>query len=114
MPELPEIQALAERLEAALGGHELTRIDVLQFSALKTVDPSPLDLHGRSLSSIGRRGKFLIFDFESERLLLHLSQGGRIDVESQPKSTKPKGALFRMRFSAAPAVFVKEFGTERK
>jgi formamidopyrimidine-DNA glycosylase len=34
MPELPEVQALAERLEEAVGGGSLERFDLLQFSSL--------------------------------------------------------------------------------
>ena len=49
MPELPEMQALAERLDSALAGATLTGVEPLQFSALKTFDP-PLD-------SIVRHGK---------------------------------------------------------
>ena len=63
---------------------------------------------------VGHRGKFLVFEFGGPRLLVHLSQGGRVDVEDPPKTTKPKGAVVRLRFDAAPAVLVKEFGTERK
>jgi hypothetical protein len=46
------MQALAERLEAAVGGMRIERIDALQFSALKTVTPAPDQLHGRALRSM--------------------------------------------------------------
>jgi formamidopyrimidine-DNA glycosylase len=114
MPELPELQALSERLSETLAGHELRRADALQFSALKTVTPSPYDVVGKRVSSVGRRGKYLIFDFDDVRLLVHLAQGGRIDFELPPKMTKPKGAVARFRFDDAPAILVKEYGTERK
>ena len=45
---------------------------------------------------------------------MHLSQGGRIDVEAPPKTTKPRGAVVRLRFEGHPSVLVKEFGRERK
>lgn len=108
------MQALAERLEAAVGGAVFDRADVLQFSALKTYSPSPDDLKGRGLDGVGRRGKYAIMRFADRRLVFHLSQGGRVDVEDPPKSTKPKGAVVRLRFEDAPAVLIKEFGTERK
>jgi formamidopyrimidine-DNA glycosylase len=114
MPELPEMQALAERLEAALAGAALEGTDALQFSALKTFDPSPDTLLGRSLDGVGRRGKYLVLRFRPERLLIHLSQGGRVDLEDPPKKTKPRGAVLRIRFEGAPSVLVKEFGTERR
>jgi formamidopyrimidine-DNA glycosylase len=118
MPELPEVQALAERLEAALEGAEVASLRPMQFSALKTFDPAPESLIGHPLRGVGRRGKFLVFDFgeANPRLLIHLSQGGRIDIEQTPKQTKPKGSVLRILFKGPgrPAVLVKEFGTERK
>src|SRR5450756_1508691 len=41
MPELPEMQALAERLDVALAGSVVARVDPLGFTALKTVTPGP-------------------------------------------------------------------------
>jgi formamidopyrimidine-DNA glycosylase len=86
---------------------------------------------------VGRRGKFVIFEFAGPagpgggaageavagpaaeavagpRLLIHLSQGGRVDIEDPPKQTRPRGAVVRLRFEDRPAVLLKEFGTERK
>lgn len=114
MPELPEVQALAERLDAALAGSALERFDLLQFSSLKTVTPRPSELLGSVLSRVGRRGKYLVLELGGPRLLVHLSQGGRVDLEDPPKATKPRGSVARLRFSGGPSVLVKEFGRERK
>lgn len=115
MPEMPEIQALAERVHDAVGGEALDGFDLLQFSSLKTVTPRPAELVGRRLEDVGRRGKYLILGFErGDRMLVHLSQGGRLDVEAPPKATKPRGSVARLRFSEAPSLLIKEFGKERK
>lgn len=114
MPELPEIQGLAERLEAAVGGAPFAGAVPLQFSALKTVAPGPETLVGQTLERVGRRGKFCVMEFGGPRLLFHLSQGGRVDIEDPPKTTKPKGSVVRLRFEGKPSVLIKEFGTERK
>lgn len=108
------MQALAERLDDAVNGATLQSFDLLQFSALKTVTPSPFDLAGKELASVGRRGKYLIFDFGVARALIHLSQGGRVDIEDPPKKTRPRGAVARLSFDGAASILVKEFGTERK
>ena len=108
------MQALAERLEAAVGGAEVEAAESLQFSALKTFDPRPETLYGRRLVSVGRRGKFLAFDLDGPRILVHLSQGGRVDVEKPPKKTRPKQGVARFRFAERPSLLVKEHGTERK
>jgi formamidopyrimidine-DNA glycosylase len=114
MPELPEVQALAERLDEVLRGATFAGAAPLQFSALKTFDPSPEALVGAVVERVGRRGKFCVIELVGFRLLFHLSQGGRVDVEDPPKTTKPKGAVVRFRFDGRPAVLVKEYGTERK
>ena len=108
------MQALAERLDAALSGAALTGADPLQFSALKTFDPPPEAVFGRTVEGVGRRGKYLVLSLEGPRILVHLSQGGRVDVEDPPKTTQPRGAVVRFRFDGRPSVLVKEFGTERR
>jgi formamidopyrimidine-DNA glycosylase len=114
MPELPEVQALAERLATAVGGSPFRGAEVLQFSSLKTVSPRPESLTGSTLEEVGRRGKFVVMGFGGPRLLIHLSQGGRVEVEDPPKKTRPRGAVVRLTFDGRPSVLVKEFGRERK
>jgi formamidopyrimidine-DNA glycosylase len=114
VPELPEIAALAERLAGRLVGARLTAVTPLQFSALKTVVPGPESLVGREVAAVGHRGKYLVADLSGPRLLVHLSQGGRVDLEEPPKTTRPKGAVVRFSFEPGPSVLVKEYGTERK
>jgi len=115
MPELPEMQALAERIGFVITGSELVALDALQFSSLKTYAPRPAALIGRGVTDVGRRGKFLVIGLDQGyRLLVHLSQGGRVDVEDPPKVTKPRGAVLRIRSEGRPSVLVKEFGRERK
>ena len=115
MPEMPEVQALAERLDEVLAGAALEGLDLLQFSSLKTFAPKPADALGRTIEGMGRRGKYVILELDGGlRLLVHLSQGGRVDVEAPPKSTKPRGAVLRIRAHDRPSVLVKEFGKERK
>jgi formamidopyrimidine-DNA glycosylase len=115
MPEMPEVQALAERLDEVLAGATLDALDMLQFSSLKTFTPKPAEALGRSIERVVRRGKYLVVELDDGlRVLVHLSQGGRVDVEAPPKSTKPRGSVLRIRAHDRPSVLVKEFGKERK
>src|SRR6266540_2710371 len=66
VPELPEVQALAERLDAAVAGAPFAGAAVLQFSSLKTFTPRPESLVGATLQRVGRRGKFVVFEFAGE------------------------------------------------
>ena len=115
------MQALSERLDALLAGATLERADLLGFSSLKTYAPTPDSLAGHTLRSVGRRAKYLVWEFDDgERMVLHLSQAGRLDIEEPPKKTKPRGAVARFTFTtstASPAtlaVLVREYGTQRK
>jgi formamidopyrimidine-DNA glycosylase len=121
VPELPEMQALSERLDALLAGSTLERADLLGFSSLKTYAPSPDSLVGTSLLSVRRRAKYLVWEFEGgTRMVLHLSQAGRLDVEEPPKRTKPRGSVARFVFLPegdkvhAVGILVREHGTQRK
>lgn len=114
MPELPQMQALAERLHELLAGARLERVTPIQFFAAKTVDPPASSLVGLEVLRVGRRGKYLVMALDGPRLLVHLSQGGRVVVEDPPKTTRPKGAVVRLSFEQRPSVLVKEYGTQRK
>ena len=115
MPELPEMQALAERLDAVLSDREVIGVDPLGFTALKTVAPGPDQLDGARVVGVGRRGKYLVLTLDSGlRVLIHLSQAGRLDVENPAKVTRPKGSVVRFRFDDDSAILVREHGTQRK
>ena len=109
------MQALAERLQDRLGGAALAGVQPIGFSGLKTFDPPPESLVGRTLDHTGRRGKYLILDFGGPRIFVHLSQAGRLDVEEPPKTTRGgKGGVVRLRFDNDVALLLREHGTERK
>lgn len=114
MPELPEIRALAERLDEALAGRRLASAKLLGFWALKTVTPALSDLEGSTLERVWSRGKFLVCDFSTAgAVAVHLGQAGRLDLERPPKSTRPRGSLVRLDLEEA-AVLVREHGSERR
>ena len=118
---MPEMQALSERLDGLLAGSTLDRADLLGFSSLKTYAPTPDELYGHTLLSVGRRAKYLVWEFDDgKRMVLHLSQAGRLDIEDPPKKTKPRGAVARFTFTttgpspSTVGVLVREYGTQRK
>ena len=114
MPELPQVRALAERLDELLAAATFRGADPLHFTALKTVEPTPESLEGRTVSGASSRGKWLTLDLGGPRILVHLSQSGRVVIEDPPKATRPRGGVVRLRFDGRPSVMVKEFGTDRR
>jgi formamidopyrimidine-DNA glycosylase len=114
VPELPEIRALAERVQDAAGRLELTGVAVPSFSGLKTVDPSPADIVGATLERVSGHGKYLVLGFGNRgRMLVHLGNAGRVDLERPPKATRPRGSLVRLEFGTI-GLLVREHGTERR
>ncbi len=121
MPELPEMQALAERLALFTEGRTLEKVDLLGFSSLKTFAPPVEELYGQEVRSITRRAKYLVWTFsEGPRIVMHLSQAGRVDTEVPVKKTRPRGSVARFVLSGSSpddserAVLVREHGTQRK
>lgn len=115
------MEALAERLRPVLVGAELTGVEPIGFTGLKTVVPPAEGRLGHRVTGIGRRAKYLVLEFDDDhRILVHLSQAGRLDVEDPPpaKPKRPKGAVVRLTFTRADgapvSILVREWGTERK
>ncbi len=120
MPEMPEVQAHAERMSSALGGATLKRFELLNFAALKTFDP-PVDAAvGASLIGVERRAKYLLLRFDNGVThVVHLMQGGRLRLDPK-RSKKPRLGLARWVFTGSAsgddeeAWLLTEAGTERK
>src|SRR5688572_17943780 len=113
MPELPEIQAHAERLDATFASAKLERFVPLAFTALKTAVPPADSTHGHELVFVGRRGKHLLLDVGVATFVVHLMQGGRLKVDEK-QSAKPRFGQARWRFADGRALLLTEAGTERK
>ncbi len=122
MPEMPEVQAHAERLTESFAGRRLKAFRPLTFTALKTATPPPDQAYGLPLLQVGRRGKFLLVTFEPVTFVVHLMQGGRLLVDTK-QSSKPRGGQARFLFehragdppgSDPPALLLTEQGTERR
>ena len=122
MPEMPEIQAHAERLTEQFSGRVLTGFTPLNFTALKTAVPPPSDAFGSPLVEVGRRGKYLLLRFEPVTFVVHLMQGGRL-VPDEKRSAKPRGGQARFVFEPVErddgsidetALLLTEQGKERR
>src|SRR5512144_2686010 len=113
MPELPEVQAHAERLTEQFSGRRLTKFLPLTFTALKTAIPRPDTAYGLPLQRVGRRGKYLKLEFGPVVFVVHLMQGGRLLVDEK-QSPKPRNGQARFVFDSGPALLLTEAGTERR
>ena len=77
MPEMPEVQGLADFLDDRLAGLHITKASVAQIAALKTFDPPITALVGLEITGATRHGKFIdIATTEGVHLIFHLAKAG--------------------------------------
>ncbi|MFF0532536.1 Fpg/Nei family DNA glycosylase [Nocardia amikacinitolerans] len=123
MPELPEVEALAQFLREHAVGAVVGRVDVAALSAVKTFDPPVTALSGRDVTGAGRWGKFLGMDCSGLWLITHLSRGGWLRWIDEPSPTPPKPGgksplALRVHFftpeGATPAFDLTEAGTKKR
>ena len=96
MPELPEVEALADHLRRHAVGLPIGRVDVSAFSVLKTFDPPPTALYGVEVTDAHRWGKYLGLQAGDLHLITHLSRAGwlRWSDKLAPAPLKPgKGPI---------------------
>jgi formamidopyrimidine-DNA glycosylase len=113
MPELPELQAHAERFNERYRGSRLERFRPLSFTVMKTAVPSPDAAHGHTLSEFTRVGKYLIAHFGGASFAIHLMQGGRL-IEDTKQAAKPRGGLARWVFDDGRAWLLTEQAREHR
>jgi formamidopyrimidine-DNA glycosylase len=79
MPELPEVETVRVRLEPGLVGRRFDSVEILDSRLTRPVEPAEVaaEIQGERVAAIERRGKYLIFRFESRLVLLvHLRMTG--------------------------------------
>ena len=79
MPELPEVETVRRQLEPVLVGRRFDRVEINDPRLVRPFEPVAVaaELEGERVAEVDRRGKYLIFRFESGRVLLvHLRMTG--------------------------------------
>lgn len=79
MPELPEVETVRRQLEAALVGGVIRAVDVWQSDKEQPKGESFCRvLIGKTIYSIERRGKLLLWRFLDDALAIHLKMTGKL------------------------------------
>ena len=90
MPELPDIVLYINAIERVALGHRLKKLQIVSPFVLRTFDPPPAALQGRTLQSISRIGKQFIFDFGCGFFAVtHLMIAGRWRWSAKPNDKTP-------------------------
>ena len=114
MPELPEVEITARRLDRALRGARVESALAPGLVTMKTFDP-PLDaLAGREVTGVRRRGKMLIAEFGDLSLLIHLMSAGRLQLWDKRASLRDKASRILVRIEDGRELRLREFGTQQR
>lgn len=88
MPELPEVETTRRGIEPHLAGRRIDEIRIRERRLRWPVDAHlPARVEGRTVTGLGRRGKYLLVNFGEPALLIHLGMSGSLrflDREEQP------------------------------
>jgi formamidopyrimidine-DNA glycosylase len=118
MPELPEVEALADYLRCHAVGRTVERVDIAALSALKTFDPAVSALYGLPVTGAYRWGKYLGLQVGDYYLIVHLSRAGwlRWSEKLSPGLLKPgKGPIaLRVRLGENVGFDLTEAGTQKR
>jgi len=83
MPEMPEIETIARKLRKAIIGKCIQKVHLSGLPLRKPVAATfAIQVEGRSIRRIHRRGKYLVLELEPlSYCLIHLGMSGRIVVD---------------------------------
>jgi formamidopyrimidine-DNA glycosylase len=114
MPELPEVEITARRLDTALRGARVESILAPGMNVMKTFEP-PLDsLADRELTGVRRVGKMPVVEFGALALLIHLMSAGRLRVFDKRASLKDRASRVLIRLEGERELRLREFGTKQR
>ena len=93
MPELPEVETTRILLAQVLVGRTIDDVEVSRARMLRR-QPRPRDfvdrLRGRMVTSLGRRGKFLLGEVGDDfTLVVHLGMSGRMSIRKSVEARAP-------------------------
>jgi len=118
LPELPEVEALADHLRRHALGKTVERVDIASLSALKTFDPPTTALRGGTVVAAHRWGKYLGLQIDGHYLIVHLSRAGwlRWSDKLSPAPLKPgKGPIaLRVHLGGGDGFDLTEAGTQKR
>jgi formamidopyrimidine-DNA glycosylase len=92
MPELPDILIYIECLERRVVGQQIAKARIYNPFLVRTFDPPISTLEGKTIQSLRRLGKRIVFTFDDQLfLILHLMIAGRLHWKL--KGAKPPGKM---------------------
>jgi formamidopyrimidine-DNA glycosylase len=114
MPELPEVEITARRLDAALRGACVESVLAPGMNVMKTFEPPLEELAGREIAAVRRVGKMPVIELGDLALLIHLMSAGRLRVFEKRASPKDRASRVLVRLEDGRELRLREFGTKQR
>jgi formamidopyrimidine-DNA glycosylase len=130
MPELPEVEITARRLDSALRGAAVESAVAPGMNVMKTFEPPLEEMVGRKVTGVRRVGKMPVVHFTSTSssrrrssprstsgelaLLIHLMSAGRLRVFEKRASPKDRASRILVRLDDGRELRLREFGTKQR
>jgi len=114
MPEIPEVEITARRLDSALRGVRVEAARAPGMNAMKTFDPPLESLEDREVSGVRRVGKMPVVELGELSLLVHLMSAGRLQVFDKPASPRDRASRLLIRLDDGRELRLREFGTKQR
>ncbi len=102
MPELPDLDIVADALHAALTGRPVTGVRALAPLAVRGTPAELGALVGQGLARVTRVGKFLDLDLERDRVVVNPMLTGRFQLAGRGEKA-PSGMAVEVVFGPRPA-----------
>jgi formamidopyrimidine-DNA glycosylase len=114
MPELPEVEIVARRLNASVSGASVESVVAPGMNVMKTFDPPLEALVGETVTRVRRVGKMPVVEFGELALLVHLMSAGRLRVFDKRASAKDRASRVLVRLDDGRELRLREFGTKQR
>jgi formamidopyrimidine-DNA glycosylase len=114
MPELPDVVVYLECLQPRVVGQPLEKLRLTNPFLLRSVDPPPAQIEGKTVRGLRRLGKRLVFALDDELfVVLHLMIAGRLHWKA--RGAKPPGRIGLAAFDfPGGTLILTEAGTKKR
>jgi len=117
MPELPEVEITARRLDGALRGAQIVSALAPGLNAMRTFDPPLSALEGATIERVGRRGKHFLIETDGPAhplvLLIHLMSAGRLQLYDRRAGPRDRTSRVLLRVLPEAELRLREFGSKQ-
>ena len=114
MPELPEVETIARKLQPDLVGKKILSADLLWARTLAFPTPRKFkaQIQAQKIQAISRRAKYLILHLTDYSLLIHLRMSGDLSIRSSTIRPEPHDRLIIKLSGGTSLVFndTRKFG----